>query len=80
MAIDLPGYISRERKFMLSERTVVPPTGGNSRIGYLPCICIEEDLADIAHEAGCKEGEIVDYIILVKKRVISSSKDSFAHE
>jgi hypothetical protein len=66
--MEFPDYTEGKAKFVLKEKGLVSTIDGNSCIGYVRSVCIEEVLASLAIDAGYKPGDSVEYYILIRKK------------
>jgi len=66
--MELPEYTDGKRRYLLKARGLVSAINGNSEIGYVRTVSVEEFLASLAASAGYKPGDSVEYYILVRKK------------
>lgn len=66
--MELPEYTDGKRRYLLKERGLVSAIDGNSEIGYVQTVSVEEFLSSLAVSAGYKPGDLVEYYILVRRK------------
>ncbi len=69
--MEVPGYTEKKMSFVLGNGEVVATD--RSSVGYLTKRDIGKVLAELAADAGYKQGDSVEYYILIKERINPSS-------